>query len=253
MTVAAPLNMTIAMATHAWDAVVIGAGPAGRWPPSNWRRADCARCWSTPSDFRAPRFAAAASIAAAVAALESAGLRHVLMAPSGRQPHTLHWIVGAQHERASLCPKCASSIERGSTSARRRSDAARVRLSRGRAGGVAPANRVTASARVIATQPAGRIRRDRRSRRDLRRRLVALELKRLPEFAFGGRPTLAHRRRRDVAAATLRWPNRRNHDGRRTAGIRRPGACGAGSTQCRGGARSAVARCSDRSASWSPA
>ena len=75
------------LADFAWDAVVIGAGPAGRSRPINWRRRDCGRCSSTPSDFPARRSAAAVSIAAASPRSEQPVCEHVLDVATAARRH----------------------------------------------------------------------------------------------------------------------------------------------------------------------
>ena len=101
-----------------------GAGGSSIGP-----RADCGRCWSTPSDSRGPRSAAAASIAAASQHLRRPGLR---TCSTAAQPLRCARCAGlsAGKRRGSLCPTCVSSIalvvRRG---AGRRSDSRGCRLS----------------------------------------------------------------------------------------------------------------------------
>ena len=54
-----PTITALAAAEVTWDAIIIGAGPAGRSPLVNWRGAASASCWSSENRFRAPRSAAA--------------------------------------------------------------------------------------------------------------------------------------------------------------------------------------------------
>lgn len=100
MTEKDPLQTTKSDA--AWDAVVIGAGPAGALVAHQLAVRGLRTLVVDAKRFPRPKVCGGCLNRRGVAALEAAGLKHVLDASDATTVKSLHWIVGSQRARFAL-------------------------------------------------------------------------------------------------------------------------------------------------------
>lgn len=93
----------LSILTHTvWDAIVIGAGPAGALAARQMAVRGLRTLVVDAKRFPRPKVCGGCLNRRGIAALEAAGLSHLLEGSTATRVESLHWIVGQQHARLAL-------------------------------------------------------------------------------------------------------------------------------------------------------